>query len=217
MRRKNGKFIVIEGIDGSGKSTQVELLKNKLPEFHFTREASDGPIGTLLRRLFLTGERQCDERVINMLYVADRLDHITNKTDGILKSIISGCNVICDRYYLSSMAYNSYMMETNEKMYKMINQTISMNAVNMSSLRPDLTIYIDTPPEVACQRINIRNEDKAIYETPEKLEKIYQSYKMSIAILLKDYKENIVIVDGSKSPEEIHNEIYGIIQKLLNQ
>ena len=98
---KRGKFIVFEGIEGSGKSTQTKMLSDYFKSnniwVHQTREASDGPIGKMLRETYLSGKRKVDTRIINLLYVPDRLDHITNEEDGILSILESGINVISDR------------------------------------------------------------------------------------------------------------------------
>jgi len=112
LKMERGKFIVIEGIDGSGKTTQVKKIEKLLTHndfhVHVTRECTDNPIGKLLRNLYLSGKRKCDERVINMLYAADRLDHITNEEDGMLNILNEGIHVLSDRYYLSSLAYDTY-------------------------------------------------------------------------------------------------------------
>lgn len=221
-----GKFIVIEGIDGSGKSTQVKLLKERLnlnhnrekyENIHFTREASDGPIGKLLRYTYLAGKRLCDERVINMLYAADRFDHITNADDGMIRFIEHGTHVISDRYYLSSMAYNTYMMPTKDKVIEMINHTITMNRYIMETLRPDVTIYIDLDPANALYRINAGRDENSVYETAEKLTKIHDAYDISMNILRDKYDENIIVVDGNRSISDIHEEIYSIVCDVLDK
>lgn len=151
---KKGKFIVIEGIDGSGKTTQVNMIKDMFERsnipVHVTRECTDNPIGLLLRNLYLPGKRKCDERVINMLYAADRLDHITNEENGMLPMINNRITVVSDRYYLSSMAYDTYRYVDEYQSYlEALNDITNRNKVNMDLLTPDVTIYIDTPHEVA--------------------------------------------------------------------
>lgn len=208
-----GKFIVIEGIDGSGKTTQVEMLKPKIqvPRY-FTREATDGPIGKLLRYTYLAGKRKCDEKVINMLYAADRYDHITNEEDGLLKYLNQGIHVISDRYYLSSMAYNTYMMPTDEKVKEMIEHTILMNRYTMETLRPDLTIYIDLDPNLALERLTKDRDNVSVYETSEKLNKIYKAYDMAINMLKDEFDDNIVIINGNQSPENVHQDIFDCVR-----
>jgi len=215
---ERGKFINLEGIDGAGKTTQLSMAKPKIDvPCHFTREATDGPIGKLLRYTYLAGVRKCDERVINMLYAADRFDHITNEEDGLLKYLNQGIHVLSDRYYLSSMAYNTYMMPTEDEVKEMIEHTITMNRYTMETLRPDLTIYIDLDPEIALQRMHDGRDEASVYETSEKLNKIYRAYQLSMDILRERFNDNIVIVDGNRSAEEIHVDIMSLIHNEFNK
>ncbi len=218
MESKRGKLIVIEGIDGAGKSTQVEMLKNRLDpkQFHFTREATDGPIGQLLRYTYLPKKRIADERIINMLYAADRLDHITNSEDGMLKFINDGMNVISDRYYLSTMAYNSYMGNSVTEITGLIHNTIRMNQVNMELLPPDLTIFINLDPDKALERMKGRAEETTIYETKEKLTKIHSAYYRAIDILENYYDEKIIIVNGDQSAESLHEVIFELVSNKVD-
>ena len=104
-----GKFIVFEGCDGSGKSTQLKLLasylESKGEEVYLTREPTDSPFGSLIHSC-LTGRIVTDEHTIAALFAADRLDHIHNALNGILRKLEEGVTVLCDRFYLSSFAYN---------------------------------------------------------------------------------------------------------------
>lgn len=218
MESERGKFIVIEGIDGVGKTTQMAMIKARLDvPAYFTREATDGPIGKVLRYTYLAGLRKCDERVINLIYAADRFDHITNEEDGMLKYLNQGFHVFSDRYYLSSMAYNTYMMPTEDEVKEMIEHTILMNRYTMETLRPDLTIYIDLDPEVAVQRMSAGREEASVYETAEKLGKIYRAYQLSIDILRERFNDNIVVIDGNRSVNEIHDEIMGLVHNEINK
>ena len=218
--KKRGKLIVIEGIDGCGKTTQVNLLKEKLDNqnFYYTREASDGAIGKLLRSKYLVkNDGSFDERVINLLYAADRFDHVTNTVDGMLKYLNDGINVITDRYYLSSMAYNSYMGKDVDEVIDLIHHTVMMNKYTMDLLRPDLTIYIDVEPGSALYRIDTRNDNNSIYETTEKLMKIHDSYNLAIKILRNIYHENIISINGNDDPLNINNIIVSKINDVLNK
>lgn len=138
MVSKNGCFIVFEGIDGSGKSTQISLLKEHIEEHSIncmtTMEPSNGPIGTLLRQ-FLSGRIKGEETTLTALFAADRLDHLNNPVNGIRKLLEDGIAVISDRYVFSNYAYQSvsvpleWIMKCNE----MANETV----------RPDCHIFID--------------------------------------------------------------------------
>ncbi|HAL81034.1 MAG TPA: dTMP kinase, partial [Mucilaginibacter sp.] len=111
---KKNLFIALEGIDGSGKSTQVKLLTEKLEQaghkVYTTCEPTDSPIGKIIRDIF-THKMEADHRTIAGLFVADRLDHLLNKTNGIIKKLEEGYTVITDRYYFSSYAYQSTHMD----------------------------------------------------------------------------------------------------------
>lgn len=108
--RKN-LFIAFEGIDGSGKSTQVKLLVNKLKEeghkVYCTSEPTGRQIGAMLRDIF-QHKMEADHRTIAGLFIADRLDHLLNKSTGILKKLDEGYTVIIDRYYFPLMLINVF-------------------------------------------------------------------------------------------------------------
>lgn len=217
--KTKGKFIVIEGIDGCGKSTQVQMLKNRIKrECYFTREASDGPIGKLIRSEYLSGNRKCDERVINLLYVADRLDHLTNSIDGIKKYLDKGINVICDRYYLSSMAYNSYMKETPEQVRESIFNTIIMNKYSIEELKPDLTIYIDLDIFEAIRRIHSNRDNISIYEDTNKMLAIHNAYDIAIEVVRDTLHDNIIKVDANGlTPTNLNDIIYKELCRYINE
>lgn len=214
-----GKFIVIEGIDGAGKSVQVPLLVKRFSEhnipLHVTRECSDGPIGQLLRQTYLAGKRKCDEHVINYLYAADRLDHITNAEDGMLNFINDGVNVLSDRYLMSSLAYDTYMHIDTPVYEEAMESIIQRNRLNMDLMVPDITIVIDVPAELALKRINDGREEASIYENTEKLDKIRRSYQNAIAILRERFSNNIVVVDGSGSIDEVSELIWNEVKSII--
>ena len=103
---KRGKFIVFEGIDGCGKSTQLKILaqqcRNRNIPIHTTQEPSKSDIGNLIRYQYMTGKRSCDSMLMSYLLTADRYEHITNPDYGILKLLNDGINVLCGYYVLAS-------------------------------------------------------------------------------------------------------------------
>lgn len=113
-KQKKGKVIVFEGVNGSGKSTQIKLLKRKMSDawfkYHITMEPSNGPIGTAIRNDYLlrTNNRP-DQYLMSMLMATDRYDHVTSKQSGntFTDYINNGISIIFDRYFISSMALNS--------------------------------------------------------------------------------------------------------------
>ena len=149
-----GCFFALEGIDGSGKSTQLPLLARRLEEAGFpclqTREPTDGPVGSLLRRV-LTGQVTCDSRVAAPLFVADRLDHLLRPEDGLLAVLEGGTTVLCDRYLFSSYAYQSVDLS--------LDWVIGANRPCADLLRPDATLFLDVEPELALARSGFNHQD----------------------------------------------------------
>jgi dTMP kinase len=200
-------FIAFEGIDGSGKSTQVKLLAEKLTEkghkIYTTHEPTSGPVGKMIRDIF-NHRMESDQRTIAALFVADRLEHLLNKTDGILKRLAEGYTVITDRYYFSSYAYHSVHVD--------MDWVIALNREATKLLRPDLTIYIDISPEVSMQRIQKGRESVEMYETLENQKQVYAMYEKAFE-LEKDH-EMVFRVNGDQSAEKISDEIQEGISKL---
>lgn len=197
---ERGKFIVFEGIDGSGKSTQINLLSDALEkhsiEYQSTLEPTYGMVGGVLHDI-LSGKVKTDPKVTASLFVADRLDHILNDNDGLLKAINSGKTVICDRYYFSSYAYQSVEVPRE--------WVVSANRLAADTLKPDVTIFIDIPAEVAMERISKNRDNIEIYENLERLTAVREGY-LSAFELLKN-EENVFVVNGNQPPEKIAEEI----------
>jgi dTMP kinase len=194
-------FIAFEGIDGSGKSTQVKLLAEKLTKqghkVYTTHEPTSGPVGKMIRDIF-NHRMEGDQRTIAALFVADRLEHLLNKADGILKRLAEGYTVITDRYYFSSYAYHSVHVD--------MDWVIAMNREATKLLRPDLNIYIDISPEVSMQRIQKGRESVEMYETLENQKQVYAMYEKAFE-LEKDH-EVIFRINGDQSADKISDEIW---------
>ena len=167
---KRGKFIVFEGLDGSGKTTQmkslVKYLESKGEACFSTHEPTDSPFGGLLKSC-LTGRVDADERAIAALFASDRLDHILNTVNGIKKKIEEGVNVFCDRYYFSSFAYNGEFVP--------FDWVVELNRPARELMRPDLTVFIDLPSEESMKRVSRRGETER-YETNDKQKKIRERF-----------------------------------------
>jgi len=197
---KSPLFIAFEGIDGSGKSTQATLLGQHLAqqgdEVYNTGEPSTGTIGKLLRQI-LTGVQKADERVIAGLFVADRLDHLLNNTDGIVKQLNEGHTVICDRFYFSSYAYQGTHMD--------MKWVIEANAMSALVKRPDLNIFIDVAPEVCLQRISSNRMQHEHYETLDNLVKVRDNFFKAFDLLKRE--EKVLVVDGNRPISEVAEEV----------
>ncbi len=202
-----GKFIVFEGTDGSGKSTQMKLLAKYLAEkgvsVYLTCEPTDSPFGAQLRAC-LTGRVETNEYTIAALFAADRLDHIFNTVNGIKQKLDAGVTVLCDRYYFSSLAYNGGFVP-----YEWV---LSLNTPAMQTLKADLTVFIDLPPEEGMQRVASRGATER-YETLEKQKKIRQRYLELFETF--GAEENISIVQSKENKEETQADIRALADELF--
>lgn len=208
MEMKHNLFITFEGIDGSGKSSQVKLLAEKLKKngykVYITFEPTDGFIGNTLRNI-LQGSIKADNRTIAALFLADRLDHLLNEENGIVKKLSEGYIVITDRYYFSSYAYHGTHMD--------MDWVIETNKICAQILKPDINIFIDIPPEISMKRINANRESTELYETLDNLSKVRGKY-IEAFTKLKD-RENIFITDGNRSLDAIAADIWKEIEQHL--
>mgnify|MGYP003571260717 CR=1 FL=1 len=217
-----GKFIIFEGIDSCGKSTQIKLLQKKFSKYNipimFTREPSNGPIGRLIRREYLSGKRKENGGIINKLCEIDRMDHILNENNGISKNLKNGINVICDRYILSTIAYSLYnRIDLDEKLFSQKVIEIYNRFLDNQGLKPDLILHIKIDPKVAIDRISKRRGTISIYEDNiSKLQKIDKSYNKSISILLKNQLCSIVTINGEDSKKNVLNDIWHHVTSVID-
>ena len=193
-----GLFIVLEGIDGSGKTTLARSLKSQLEsvrgwEVRLTAEPTKGPVGSLLRE-----ERIDSPRAEAMLFIADRACH----TDEIRKLTESGTTVICDRYYASTLAYQSASTSGPVLDYDLL---VKMNESVI--MEPDVTILLDIDPEVSGGRVDSRGEQKSKFERLEFQRRVRDNY-------LRIAKERgFSVLDASKSPEDLCSEAMKLIDQ----
>lgn len=201
-------FIALEGIDGSGKSTQAKLLTEYLQsrghKVYTTCEPTEGPIGRMIREIF-NHRMEGDQRTIAALFVADRLEHLLNKHNGIVKMMQDGYTVITDRYYFSSYAYHSVHMD--------MDWVIEANKLSAQILRPDLNIYIDISPEVSMTRIKKDRTSVEMYETLENQKLVYSKY--SEAFEKQKAVEKVISINGNQSVEKISESINRAVDALM--
>jgi len=199
MNRK--LFIVFEGIDSCGKTTQAELLKQYFLEQSqqavISPEPSNGIIGNMIRqalkqRITFSRDRSLFDEQMAYLFAADRHDHLYNDIDGVFKLIQDNYHVISTRYYFSSLAYNC---ETPEKF-------TFIKKLNDRFPDPDLTIYIDLPIKISLARLSKRSSTE-IYETENKLTKVREQYQQIFA----NYDGRVITIDGTQDIEKIHQQI----------
>lgn len=202
---EKGKFIVLEGIDGSGKSSQIGPLVKRLEGLGLScradREPTGGPVGSLIRQIF-TGRVTADNRVIAALYAADRIDHLVNEVDGLCAAISQGTTVVSDRYYFSSYAYHSVDVD--------MDWVIQANALSAQLLRPTLTVFLDVPVETALERIHRNRFVEEIFDGEQRLRKTRELYFQAFE-RLRD-TEKVAVVDGSGPPEEVARRIWAAVR-----
>lgn len=196
-----GKFIAFEGLDGSGSSTQVELLvKNLNKSGHaafVTKEPTNNIVGGLLRGL-LTKEWQTSSEGFQLLFAADRAHHLKRE---ILPAVEGGKIVVTDRYLFSTIAFGS--IDLPREWLEQLNSRFPI---------PDITFLIKVAPKVCLLRIGkAARPGLEFFEEQEKLEKTWQTYES----LAKDPKNKIRIIDGERSVEVIEKEISDIVKEII--
>lgn len=204
MRKNNypGKFIVFEGLDGSGQTTQANLLRDFITKKGYdvvlTKEPTqDSRLGKKIREI-LDKKTEIDPARLQELFAQDRRGHLENV---VIPALKSGKVVISDRYFFSSFAYGAASGVDLEWLIK----------INNNFLLPDLTIILGVSPKICLQRILERGNNRTLFEEEEKLIKVFEVYK----ILPKRF-ENAYMIDGEKSIEEVFEEVKSLAHSKLN-
>lgn len=204
MPQHEARFIVLEGLDGAGTTTQAAKLqayftRRGTPSF-LTNEPTTEPIGTFIRRLLTGQERGTDgapyrpgEHTMGLLFAADRLAH----SRVIEQRLRAGEHVVCDRYIFSSMAYQT--LDPSIKGEWVID-------VNQGCARPGLTLFLATPVEVCLARVTARRGDVSIYETRAHLETIAKNYERLMPMYEASFGP-VVRIDGTRSVDDVQDAI----------
>ncbi len=204
-----GKFIVVEGLDGCGKSTQIQLIKNELErnghKVYVTAEPTNFETGAYLRRI-LSESLNKDMYLQAALFLADRLEHITHPEFGLNKYLNDGFTIVCDRYYYSSFAYQGTATD--------IDWVMRSNLECESILKPDLCIFLDVNPNTCKKRIDEVREKPELYEKDaEKMRQIRNNF-LSVFDKLKQ-EHNIAIIDANAKVEEVFEKAFEAIKEIL--
>jgi dTMP kinase len=208
-----GHFIVLEGIDGAGTTTQVELLGSALRRrglpVHTTREPSDGPIGTMIRQVLrgrlvvpgVSGARAPAWTTMALLFAADRVDHLDAE---IVPNLLDGVTVVSDRYDHSSVAYQSADVIAPDAVEW-------IKAINSKARRPDLTIVVDVRPETAARRRKQRAGRPELYEDADLQARLADFYTR-----LEEHfpGERIVHIDGERDADAVHRDVLAAVDAL---
>jgi dTMP kinase len=193
---KKGIFIVVEGLDGSGKTTQANLLARKLSENHkvfCTAEPSQGKIGTFIREGCLYEEKRLPIEAEALLFAADRIEHMQKE---ISPALAEDKIVICDRYIYSSLAYQGSTGLSLDW----------INTINARALQPDFSLFIDVSPELVLERLHRKKSVMETLETQQKVRKIYMKFVE---------KGELILINGEKPKDIVANEIFSEISSLL--
>ncbi len=209
-----GKFVVVEGLDGSGGTTQASLLRQYLQklghEAYLTKEPTDGPAGAMLRlalekrlvyRSESSGGGSLADVTLALLFAADRMDHLFND---VVPKLELGIAVVSDRYYLSSYAYQGDAADLDW-----------LRQINAKCVQPDLTIFLDVPVEICLKRMQRERWEVHIFEEVQELERVRQSYLSAIDALTRA-GEPIATLDGTGPVQAVHRRIANMVRRLWN-
>ncbi len=198
----NGIFIAFEGIDGSGSSTQVDLLSKNLNNsglFAFsTKEPTNNLIGGLIRGA-LTHDWKASAECLQLLFAADRAHHLQRE---IFPSLEKGNIIVTDRYLFSTIAYGS--LDLDKKW---------LIELNNQFILPDLTFFIHVPAKICIKRIGKSRNEFELFEEEKKLSKVLNNYKE----LSKDPNNKIVKINGNKSIRQIEEEVMVYVKKIIKK
>lgn len=208
-RSKAGRFVVLEGLDGAGTTTQCDRIAAALTAQGIpvvtTREPSDGPIGQQLR-LALTGRLGLPHRrgaltedTLALLFAADRMDHLAAVIE---PAVERGAVVLCDRYLLSSLAYQGTALPM-----------AWVETINGRARKPDLTLFVEVDAKTASRRRAARGGEVEHFEADERQVRIARQYLS--AIRRRSSRERIVRIDGTRSVEQVTEEAVEILARIL--
>jgi len=200
-----GKLIVVEGIDGCGKTTQIKMLvdylnKEGLPTVERSN-VSSGSLGKGIRDVLLRGDLKLSNTELACLFIVE-LKNVAKEIEALLNE---GTNVVCSRWYYSTLAYAG----VSDVEYDLI------DSLTKDILVPDIVFYLNVSVETAMNRINFRNETKEIYENVDKLTSIKNRYAKVWNMRSYDTKLITIPSDDAMSIDAIHTLIRNFI-KFLN-
>ena len=193
---KKGIFMVIEGLDGSGKTTQAVLLAERLSKNYqvmLTAEPSRGKIGTFIRDCCLYEQTRLPTEAEALLFAADRIEHMQKE---LKPALDEGKLVICDRYVYSSLAYQG-------------SAGLSLDwikTINARAVQPDFSLFLDVPPERVLERLQRKKSVMETLDTQQKVREIYLKYVE---------KGELIRIEGDTTKEDVANELFDKVTELL--
>ena len=204
-KEKKGRFIVLEGLDGAGKTTHIELLRKELIEdgrsVYATAEPTSSAVGGLVRDA-LAGLHTRSAAELAALFLCDRIQHNVNPKNGITGFLQAGTDVICDRYYYSSLAYQGIDSD--------IRWVAHMNLDCPDICRPDACIFLDLSVEKCIERMESERLTSEIFETEEIIRRVKRRFADTFRMC--NERDNIFIVNADRPKEAVSAEIYSIVK-----
>ena len=206
-----GKFITLEGIEGSGKSVQLHLLEEELKKrkvhFLITQQPGGTPFGKEVRQILLQQEgAQREPTAELLLYLADRYQHLK---EVIEPSLTQGLHVLCDRYHDATLAYQGHARGLG---FPMVDQLAKILALRI----PDLTLVLDLEVEVGLKRARERNQNENS-ETWGRFEAedldFHRRVKEGYQLLVQREPDRVLPVDASGTPEEVFKNLLGLLEE----
>lgn len=203
-----GKYYAFEGIDGSGKTTQVEKLSEYFEkqgkEVFVTKEPTNGEIGLLIKKI-ISGQIKIPPASLQYLFAADRGVHLEEE---VIPHLKSGKVVLSDRSFWSAVCYGISDLGLDESEKERLLVAYNILALYGGYLVPDKTFVINVPANVAIERIKMRNDKNTLYEKQGTLEKVQKEYVW----LAGKFSDKLILIDGTKSVDEVFEEIIANLQ-----
>lgn len=211
--RARGRLIVFEGIDGAGTTTQARLaadhLRSRGIAVHATRQPSDGPVGRLLREILAGGHAHPDGSapqapMLARLFAADRLDHVARE---VAPAIQRGAVVVSDRWYHSSLAYQSRAPWDFDAIARL----------NAGATRPDLTIFLRADPEVCAERRLAAGRVRELFDDLQVQRRVASLYEEALRFVWHRRQERAAILDGSRPIEDVRAQIADLLDAEMDR
>ncbi|MDD7736196.1 MAG: dTMP kinase [Bacillales bacterium] len=205
-------FITLEGPEGSGKTSAIKIVKDRLESLGYQIEMTREPGGTLIseqiREVILDKKNtMMDPRTEALLYAASRRQHLVEK---IWPSLKQGKIVFCDRYLDSSLAYQGYARGLG------IQEILNVNNYATEGTFPDITFLFDIDPKIGLERIN-KNKDREVNRLDEEKLSFHQKVREGYLLLSKKFPDRYIVLDASKPLEEVSSKVFEEIIKKLGR
>ncbi|MFB6204868.1 MAG: dTMP kinase [Candidatus Nanohaloarchaea archaeon] len=188
-----GTFIVVEGADGAGTTTQAERLAEEMDVF-YTAEPAENLVGEKVDEMISSGDYS--PQAVALAFAADRMVHLEEE---ILPRLKEGETVVCDRYYHSSLVYQTVLGAERDW----------VEQLNRAAIRPDLTVVLDVSAETGMDRVEKRGTDGNIFENLDFQEEVVLRYRR----LEDELEEDIEVIDGSPSRDRVFSRLYSVVKE----